>query len=55
MPTRVAEKARVRAAVKSDHMARLKRRLRPKKAARRRYSIMLREVGEVRERKVERL
>ena len=34
MLTRVVEEARVRAAVKRVHMARLKRRLRPKKEAR---------------------
>jgi hypothetical protein len=38
METRVVDEARVRAAVNRVHMARLKRRFRPKKAARMRYS-----------------
>ena len=39
--TRVVDEARVRAAVKRVHMARLKSRLRPKKAARMAYSTSL--------------
>ena len=38
METRVVDEARVRAAVNRVHMARLKRRFRPKKIARMRYS-----------------
>jgi hypothetical protein len=38
METRVVDEARVRAAVNRVHMARLKRRFRPKKVARMRYS-----------------
>jgi hypothetical protein len=50
METRVVESPRVRAAVKSAHMRALKRRLRPKKVARRRR-LMVGESG-ARERKV---
>ena len=39
--TRVVDEARVRAAVKRVHMARLNRRLSPKNAARMRYSTIL--------------
>ena len=41
METRVVDEARVRAAVNRVHMARLKRRFRPKKVARMRYSTIL--------------
>lgn len=41
METRVVEEARVSAAVKRLHMAMLKRRLRPKKAARMTYSTIV--------------
>ena len=46
--TRVVEEPRVRAAVKSVHMARLKRRFNPKNAARIAYSTIL--LSEARER-----